>query len=267
MCETAGGLSDSSIASRFCLSGKTALITGAGAGIGEGIASAMAEAGATVVLMGRKRDPLEALAHQIEAAGQPRAIVCPTDVRDTCAVQDIVASLDGLDIVVNNAGVNIPEKFIDVTEAHLDEIVSLNVRATFLVSQASVRKMLECPNRVDRGGVVINISSQMGHVGAPNRTVYCMSKHAIEGLTKAMAVELAGYNIRVNSICPTFVDTPLIRRIIKTDEQREALVSRIPLGNMAEVADIAGAAVFLASSAAKMITGASLAVDGGWTAQ
>jgi NAD(P)-dependent dehydrogenase (short-subunit alcohol dehydrogenase family) len=172
-----------------------------------------------------------------------------------------------LDIVVNNAGTNIPEPFLDVTDEHLDRMSDLNVRACFVVAQAAVRKMLEDPARKEKGGVVINVSSQMGHVGSPNRTVYCMNKHAIEGLTKAMAVELASTGIRINSIAPTFVDTPLIRKIIDTPEKHQFLVSKIPMGQMAKVEDIAAAAVYLASPAASMVTGTCLMVDGGWTAQ
>ncbi len=141
------------------------------------------------------------------------------------------------------------------------------MRAAFLVAQAAVRKMLEDPQRAERGGAVINISSQMGHVGSPNRTAYCMSKHAVEGLTKAMAVELAPQRIRVNSSAPTFVDTPLIRRIVDTPEKHDFLVSKIPLGSMASVRDMIGAAIYLASPAAAMVTGTCLLVDGGWTAQ
>ncbi|MFG1421631.1 SDR family NAD(P)-dependent oxidoreductase [Roseixanthobacter liquoris] len=251
----------------FRLDGKTALVTGAGAGIGEAIAFGLAEAGADTVLVGRTRAPLEALAARIADAGLPEARVSAFDVLDTAAMTAAVAALPRLDILVNNAGTNIPEPFVDVTEAHLDAIMTLNVRACFLVSQAAVRKMLEDPDRAQTGGAIINVSSQMGHVGSPNRTVYCMSKHAVEGLTKAMAVELAPQRIRVNAIGPTFVDTPLIRRIVDTPEKRAFLVSKIPMGDMARVEDMMGAAIFLASPAAAMITGTCLLVDGGWTAQ
>ncbi len=127
--------------------------------------------------------------------------------------------------------------------------------------------MLEDRSRAEKGGVVINVSSQMGHVGSPNRTVYCMTKHALEGLTKAMAVELAPQNIRVNSIGPTFTDTPLMRKVVNTPEKREFIMSRIPMGKLASLKDIAAAAVYLASPAAAMVTGTQLIVDGGWTAQ
>jgi NAD(P)-dependent dehydrogenase (short-subunit alcohol dehydrogenase family) len=154
-----------------------------------------------------------------------------------------------------------------VSDEHLDQVIALNVRGYFVVGQAAVKKMLSNPERQKKGGVVINISSQMGHVGAPNRTAYCMTKHAIEGLTKAMAVELASHHIRVNSIAPTFVDTPLIQAILDTPEKRDYALGNIPMGCMAKVEDIAYAAVYLASSAAAMVTGTSLRVDGGWSAQ
>ncbi|WP_164708053.1 SDR family NAD(P)-dependent oxidoreductase [Paraburkholderia phosphatilytica] len=250
----------------FRLDGRTALITGAGAGIGAAIAAALAEAGAEVVLVSLVRNELEAVAAQIAAAGG-RATVCECDVTDATAVRALIRELPQLDIVVNNAGTNIPEPFLEVTDAHLDFMSNLNVRATFVVSQASVRKMLEDPARRGRGGVVINVSSQMGHIGSPSRTVYCMNKHAIEGLTKAMAVELAAAGIRVNSIGPTFVDTPLVRKIVDSPEKLDFLVSKIPMGHMAKVEDIAAAAVYLASPAAAMVTGTCVLVDGGWTAQ
>lgn len=251
----------------FRLDGQVAAITGAGAGIGEAIAYGLAEAGAETVLVGRTPAPLEALAGRIEAAGLPPARAIALDVSDTPAVAAAFAGLRRLDILVNNAGTNIPEPFVSVSEETLDRILGLNVRAAFLVAQAAVRRMLEDPERAARGGAVINISSQMGHVGSPNRTAYCMSKHAVEGLTKAMAVELAPARIRVNAIGPTFVDTPLIRRILDTPEKRDALVARIPMGSMASVRDMIGAAIYLASPAAAMVTGTCLLVDGGWTAQ
>ncbi len=250
----------------FRLDGRTALVTGAGAGIGAAIAGALAEAGAEVILVSLHPGELDGIATQIQTAGG-RAQTRACDVTNTAAVQALIDELPQLDITVNNAGTNIPEPFVDVTEEHLDFMNNLNVRATFLVSQASVRKMLQSKDRQERGGVVINISSQMGHIGSPNRTVYCMNKHAIEGLTKAMAVELAEQGIRVNSVGPTFVDTPLVRKIVDTPEKQQFLLSKIPMGHMAKVEDIAAAVLYLASPAAAMVTGTCLLVDGGWTAQ
>jgi NAD(P)-dependent dehydrogenase (short-subunit alcohol dehydrogenase family) len=154
---------------------------------------------------------------------------------------------------------------LEVTYEHLDTMLNLNVRACFVTAQAAVQKMLA--NTGPDAGVIINVSSQMGHVGSPNRTVYCMTKHAIEGLTKAMAVELAGQGIRVNTLCPTFVDTPMVRKIVDTPEKEAFLVSKIPMGHMATMEDIVGGALYLAGPAARMVTGTALKVDGGWTAQ
>jgi NAD(P)-dependent dehydrogenase (short-subunit alcohol dehydrogenase family) len=251
----------------YRLDGRRALVTGAGAGLGEGIAQGLAEAGASVALLGRSAEPLYQLAERIKAAGYAQAQVCVCDVLDTAGLRAAIGGLPSLDILVNNAGTNIPEPFLDVSEEHFDTIMMLNARGSFFAAQAAVKKMLEDPDRAAKGGAIVNISSQMGHVGSPNRTVYCMSKHGLEGLTKAMAVELAPHRIRVNSVAPTFVDTPLVRRIVDTPEKRAFLYSKIPMGELAKVEDVVNATVFLASPAAAMVTGTSLVVDGGWTAQ
>ena len=243
----------------FRLDGKVALITGGAEGIGAGIAEAYAAAGAEVILVGRR---VEVLNLQIARIGSA-ARAMPCDVTDVHATSALIAALPRLDILVNNAGTNIPERLAEVTEDHFDRIMDLNVRACFFTSQAAVAKMREN----GQGGAIIHISSQMGHVGSPNRIVYCASKHAVEGMTKAMAIELAPERIRVNAIAPTFVDTPLIRKIVDTPQKRDFLVSKIPMGDMAQISDITGAALFLASASAGFITGHSLKVDGGWTAQ
>ncbi len=250
----------------FRLDEKVALVTGAGRGLGAAIATGLAEAGAHVILLGRTESHLVEISRQISSLGG-RSKVAACDVTNDGAVRGVIADLGRLDILVNNAGTNFPEPFTSVSDEHLDIMLDLNVRAYFVVAQAAVNKMLEDVNRKAAGGVVLNISSQMGHVGSPNRTVYCMTKHAVEGLTKAMAVELAPHGIRVNSIGPTFADTPLVRRIVDTPEKREFITSRIPLGSMCKMEDIMAAAVYLASPAASMITGTHLLVDGGWTAQ
>lgn len=250
----------------FRLDGRLALVTGAGSGIGAGIAAGLSEAGADVVLVGRTRETLVETAALVRANGQSaEVIVC--DVTDRAAIRSAIAALPRLDVLINSAGVSIPEALVDVSDASLDAMVDLNVTGLFVTSQAAARKMLQDPERRARGGAILNISSQMGHVGAVNRTVYCMTKHAVEGLTKAMAIELAPNRIRVNSIGPTLVDTPLARRIVDTSEKRAYFESRIPIGALARVEDIMAAAVYLASPAAQMVTGAHLLVDGGWTAQ
>jgi len=248
------------------LDGQIALVTGAGRGIGATIARYLAEAGAEVVLLSRTLSELQMVAQQIAEAGG-RASIRQCDVIDAKALRAIIDELPRLDILVNNAGTNIPEPMIEVSDEHLDHLLNLNIRSCFIAAQAAVKKMLQDPDRAKKGGSVIHISSQMGHIGSPNRTVYCTTKHAIEGLTKAMAIELAEHNIRVNSVAPTFVDTPLVRQVVNTDEKRAFLFSKIPLGHLAETEDIAAAVAYLASPAARMVTGTCLKVDGGWTAQ
>ena len=250
----------------FSLSGRTALVTGAGRGLGVGMAEALAEAGADVVLLSRTRTELEAVASRIGEAGG-RSSVLPCDVTDDHAVGAAIAGLDALDILVNNAGTNIPQAFVEVTAEALDTMLNLNIRSAFMVAQAAVRRMLRDPDREGRGGAVINITSQLGHVGLRGRSVYTLTKHAVEGLTKSMAIELAPQNIRVNSVAPTWVDTPMTRPALSEPAFRKEIIDSIPMGHLAKIRDIAGAVVFLASPAAEMITGTSLLVDGGWTAR
>ena len=254
------------ILDQFRLDGRVALVTGAGRGLGEAIAVAFAESGADVAIMSRTVSELQRLAASIEALGR-RAYVLQCDVTDAAAVTSAIDALPRLDVLVNNAGSNFPEPFVDVSLEHLDAILSLNVRAAFVAAQQATRKMLSHPERAKLGGSIIHMSSQMGHVGAPNRTVYCMTKHALEGLTKAMAVELAPQNIRVNAIGPTYVETPLTVPLLANPEFRRWALERIPLGRTGLPNEVASAALFLASPAASLITGASLVVDGGWTAQ
>lgn len=248
------------------LAGRTALVTGAGRGLGRAAAEALAEAGAEVWLLARTESDLETAVKAIREFGG-RANPLPCDVTDAGALKRAIAGLPGLDIMVNNAGTNIPEPFIDVSEDHLDRLLGLNVRAAFLAAQAAVKKMLEAPDRSTRGGAIVNMSSQMGHIGAAGRTVYCLTKHAIEGLTKALAVELAPNRIRVNSVAPTFAETPMTAPMFQRKEFSDWVHARIPLGRLAQPEDVAAAIVFLVSPSAGMITGTSLLVDGGWTAQ
>ncbi len=219
-----------------------------------------------MVLLSRTQSQLEEVQDKIiKSGGRAKTLVC--DVTDSKQLHSAVDRLERLDILINNAGMNIPEPFVEVSESHLDEMLALNIRAAFLVAQIAARKMLEAPDRAAKGGVIINMSSQMGHVGAERRTVYCMTKHAIEGLTKAMAVELAPHNIRVNAIAPTFLETPMTASFFADSQFRDWVISRIPLGRIGRMEEIAGAICFLASPAASLVTGTSLVIDGGWTAR
>ena len=254
------------IAERFRLDGRSALVTGAGRGIGRACAVALAQAGAEVWLAARTREEIEQAAEEIRAAGGS-ANVAVCDVTSSEQIKQTVQKIPLLDVLVNNAGSNIPEPFVEVSEEHLDRLLNLNVRAAFLVAQAAARKMLEAPERKARGGAIIQMSSQMGHVGAVERSVYCLTKHALEGLTKAMALELAAHGIRVVSVAPTFVETPMTRPMFARPAFGEWVRSRIPAGRVGQPEEVAAAVVFAASPAASLMTGTSLVVDGGWTAQ
>jgi len=243
------------------LDGLTAVVTGAGRGLGEGCAIALADAGAEVVLVSRTLSELEAVAEAIHGrGGTARPLVC--DVTDAAQVSARIEGLPRIDILMNNAGSNIPEPFVDVTEEHLDFLLELNVKAMFLVAQAAMRRMLAG----GRGGSLIHMSSQMGHVGSPRRTVYCMTKHAIEGLSKAIAAEGAPDGIRSNCIGPTFVETPMTKPMFENPESHRFVMDRILMRRLGKIGDIMGSVVFLASPASALITGASLTIDGGWTA-
>jgi NAD(P)-dependent dehydrogenase (short-subunit alcohol dehydrogenase family) len=246
----------------FRLDGKRALVSGAGRGIGLAAAAALAEAGAEVTLAARSGEEIAAAAAAIAARGhaaQTRVI----DVTDLEAVRTWLAAVAPFDILFNNAGTNRPAPFIEVGVEDFDFVFELNVRAAFFVAQGVARRLVAA----GRPGSIINVSSQMGHVGGARRSVYCASKHALEGLTKAMAIELAPHRIRVNTLSPTFVETPLTRPFFENETFRRDVLSKIKLGRLGQVEDLIGAVVFLASDASALMTGASLVIDGGWTAE
>lgn len=246
----------------FRLDGKRALVTGAGRGIGLTAAAALAEAGAHVTLAARTTEEIEDAAQAIRARGQ-QAEALTLDVTDVEAVRAAVASAAPFQVLVNNAGMNRPKLLSDVTVEDFDTIMGLNVRSAYFVAQAVAKRLLD----TKLPGSIINISSQMGHVGAARRTVYCASKHAMEGFTKAMAIELAPHNIRVNSLGPTFLETPMTKPFFENKAFRDEVVSRIKLGRIGQLEELTGAIVFLASDASSLMTGSALVLDGGWTAE
>ena len=246
----------------FRLNGKRALVTGAGRGIGAAAAAALAQAGAHVTLAARSREEINAAAAALGQAGHS-ADALQLDVTDVPAMQEAIGGAEPFDILFNNAGTNRPAPFVEVKVADFDAVFAINVRAAFFVAQAIARKLVEAK----RHGSIINVSSQMGHVGGARRTVYCATKHAMEGFTKAMAIELGPHGIRVNTIAPTFIETPMTRPFFENQAFRSEVLGKIKLGRLGQVEDLMGAIVFLASDASLLMTGTSLVVDGGWTAE
>ncbi len=241
---------------------RRALVTGAGRGIGLAAAAALAQAGAHVVLAARTAAEIATAAAEIRReAGSAEPLTL--DVTDLAAVRAAINTQAPFDVLVNNAGTNRPAAFLEVTEHDYDAITTLNQRAAFFVAQTVARRMVQASVR----GSIIHISSQMGHVGGARRSVYCMSKHGIEGLTKAMAIDLAPHGIRVNTIGPTFIDTPLTRPFWNDRAFHDDVLRRIKLGRLGTVEDLMGAVVYLASEASALVTGTSIVVDGGWTAE
>src|SRR6266540_109530 len=237
----------------FRLDGKRALVTGGGRGIGLAAASALAQAGAHVTLVARTQTQIDAATQAIRARGD-KAAALALDVTDLDAVRRAIATAEPFDVLVNNAGTNRPARLVDVKVEDFDAIFALNVRAAFFMAQAVARRLIEAK----RPGSIINISSQMGHVGAARRTVYCASKHAMEGFTKAMAIELAPHKIRVNTLAPTFIETPMTRPFFQNEAFRADTLQRIKLGRLGMVEDLMGAVVFLACDASALMTGTSL---------
>jgi NAD(P)-dependent dehydrogenase (short-subunit alcohol dehydrogenase family) len=246
----------------LALPDRRALVTGASRGIGKAIALALARAGADIVLLGRSESDLAEVAVTIRGFGrEAEVLIC--DLLHPPDLSELINRLGRIDILVNNSGMNIPEPFVTVTESHYDQIFGLNMRALFFLTQSVVNAMLASQVK----GAIVNITSQMGHVGAANRTVYCAAKHAVEGFTKALAIEVAPHGIRVNSVAPTFVETEFTKRMFADESFRKSVLSKIPIGRLGRPEDIAPAVVFLCSDVAALITGSCVKVDGGWTAQ
>jgi NAD(P)-dependent dehydrogenase (short-subunit alcohol dehydrogenase family) len=242
----------------FRLDGRRALVTGAGRGIGLAAAAALADAGAEVTLVARTASEIDAAAAEIG----PHASAATLDVSDLAAVQAFFAARPAFHILVNNAGTNRPKPIWEVSEADYDAVFDLNVKSAFFVAQACVQRMIA----EGVGGSLIHMGSQMGHVGGPNRSLYCGSKWALEGMNKAFALDLAAHNIRSNTIAPTFIETPLTKPFFEDPAFKASVLSKIKLGRIGQVEDLMGAILFLASDASALMTGTSLVVDGGWTA-
>lgn len=244
----------------FALNGRRALVTGAGRGLGLAAALALAGAGAAVTLVSRTSPEIEAVAAEIRRRGGA-AEALTLDVNDIVRTAEFIRTAEPFDILVNNAGTNRPAPFIDVSPEDYDHVFGLNVRAAFFVAQAMALRLVDA----GQSGSIINVSSQMGHVGAAGRTVYCATKHAVESLTKAMAAELGPKGIRVNSLCPTFIETPMTAPFLADTAFRAFALSKIKLGRLGRIDDVMGGIVFLASDASALMTGAALMLDGGWT--
>ena len=246
----------------FRLDGKNALITGAGRGIGMGASIALAESGANVTLVSRTEKELKDLTDHINSQGF-KASYEVLDVNNEDEVSNFINNAEPFDILINNAGTNRPAKLIDTKIEDFDYVMSLNVRSVINLTKLIVKKMLDSNIK----GSIINVSSQMGHVGGPNRTTYCSSKFAIEGFTKSLAIELGPDGIRVNAICPTFIQTPMTEPFLKDEDFKKATIGMIPIGRLGKVTDLMGPFVFLASEASSLMTGSSILVDGGWAAR
>ena len=248
------------------LKGKIALVTGAGKGLGKACAIALAEAGAKVIIVSRTKSDLIKVDRIIKKIkGTSRSFVC--DVTNLNSFKNILKNIKNLDILVNNAGTNIPEHFTKVKRENMEYLTNLNMKAVFNIAQLCAKKMVKNKDRKKIGGSIIHMSSQLGKVGCEGRNVYNMNKFGVEGLARGMACELARYNIRVNTVCPTFVETPMVKAFFKNKKFKDKMLKNIPLGRIATESDVATAVAFLAAESSAMITGTSLVVDGGWTAQ
>jgi NAD(P)-dependent dehydrogenase (short-subunit alcohol dehydrogenase family) len=250
----------------YNLKNKYSFVTGAGKGLGRACAIALAEAGSNLIIVSRTQKDLNEVSKKIKKYKvNCKAYAC--DVTSYDQIKNIIDKQKRIDILVNNAGNNIPEHFTKVKTKDMEYLVKINSIAAFNVAQLSALKMIKLKNRKKVGASIINMSSQMGHVGGPIRSVYNMNKWGLEGLTKGMALDLAKYNIRVNTVAPTFVVTPMTKKFLKNRKFKRETLKNIPLGRFAEMSEIASVVVFLASDASSMIHGTSLLVDGGWTAK
>ena len=251
---------------KYNLKDKTAVVSGAGKGLGRACAIALAEAGANLIIISRTKKDLIEVSNIIKKyKSKCKSYTC--DITNYDQIKSIINKQNKIDILINNAGNNIPEHFTKVKTKNMEYLVKINTIASFNLAQLCTLKMIKNKNRKKIGGAIVNMSSQMGHVGGPIRSVYNMNKWGLEGLTKGMAIDLAKYNIRVNTVCPTFVITPMTKKFLKNKKFKKETLGNIPLGRFAEMSEISSAVVFLASDAASMITGTSLLVDGGWTAK
>ena len=251
---------------KYNLKNKTAVVTGAGKGLGKACAIALAEAGANLIIISRTKKDLIQVSKIIKKFKvKCKSYVC--DITNYDEIKELINKQKRIDILVNNAGTNIPEHFTKVKRENMEYMVKINNVAAFNLAQLCSVKMIKTKNRKKIGGSIVNMSSQMGHVSGPKRSVYSMNKFGMEGLTKGMALELAKFNIRVNAIAPTFVVTPMTKKFLKNKKFRKDTLNNIPLGRFAEMSEIASTVVFLASDAASMIHGTSILVDGGWTAK
>jgi NAD(P)-dependent dehydrogenase (short-subunit alcohol dehydrogenase family) len=246
---------------KFDLSGKRALVAGASSGIGLAGAIALAEHGAEVILAARRTDLLHDIVAQMTENGwNARAVTL--DVGDVAATVKTVETLGPFDILLNSAGLARHSKAVDTQPDDFDAVMNVNLRGAYFLTQAVAKGLIAA----GKTGSLINISSQMGHVGGLDRAVYCASKFAVEGFTKAMALEFGAHKIRINTICPTFVLTDLTRPTFEDPEKRAWVLDKIKLGRPSDVEDLMGAVVYLASDASSMMTGTSMLIDGGWTA-
>ena len=246
----------------FRLDGKKALVTGAGGGIGKSISQALAGAGAHIFAVARSEEKLRELKREIEAGGG-KCDFTPADVTDQGAMEKVVKENGPFRILVNNAGANRPSLVTDTEPRDYDAVMELNVKSVYFLAAAVAKDLIA------RGltGSIINVSSQMGHVGGPKRGVYCASKHAVEGFTKCMAWEWGPHGIRVNSVCPTFVETPMTKPFFEDKEFMDGVMRSIALGRIGKPEEVALPVVFLASEASSLMTGSALMIDGGWTAR